>query len=740
MKNLSLMLLWHLHQPLYRLRGERACFHPWVRLHALRSYYDMVRVLEEFPEMRVTFNLVPALVEQIRGYAEGAGDLFLTIGAVPAEDLEEGQRIFLFDHFFSAQETRMIGALPRFADLLARRGRARRIRGATEAWKEFSTADYRDLQALFDLSWFGFKAREDFPEIGALAQQGMGFGQEQILRIHEIEGEILRRVLPLYRDAAAKGRIEISTSPYAHPILPLILDSDAAREAMPQAPLPPRFRHPGDARAQVEDALSLMEREMGVRPRGMWPSEGSLSQETAELLASCGIAWAAGDEEILARSDRAASPGSATLPARPPAPDIQQAWDAGSAEATVALLFRDHDLSDRIGFTYSGMSAERAVADFIGALEQRSARLEEKPGLLLVALDGENPWEHFPRAGADFLRELYGALLRHPHIASSTVQEALNARPRRGKIRRLHAGSWIRADFGTWIGGPEKNHAWTVLGRVRSDLSAALDDPRIPAEQRAAAWASLRAAEGSDWFWWLDGQFSSLHRFQFDQVFRGHLRQAYEALGRAAPDFLSWPIPQAASADADAGLSEPFAWLSPVLDGFEGDFFEWEGAEPIPWSRLSPASTLERAQGLLESLRLGFARGGEFLLRMDPPPAGGPGYFGGLRIHLFFKGAAESTCRIAVDLDEKGDLRAARREGAAPEEGGLEVGERPSAAIAVARKIFEMAVPSGETGLKPGERASLRIRLMVGNDTITLREIDLRVPSFSSNARLWSVL
>ncbi len=739
MKNLSLAFLWHLHQPLYRLRGERACFHPWVRLHALRSYYDMIRILEDFPEMRVTRNLVPALVEQIRAYALGASDLFLETGAIPAEDLEEAQRSFIFEHFFSAQETRMIGALPRFADLLARRNRARRVRGTAEAWKEFSTGDYRDLQALFDLAWFGFKAREDFPEIPALARQGMGYSQEDIRRIHDIEREILRRILPLYHDAAVEKRIEISTSPYSHPILPLILDSDAAREAMPRAPLPPRFRQPRDARAQVEDGLALMEREAGVRPRGIWPSEGSVSQETVELLAACGVAWAATDEEILARSERAPAPGApGSAPERGAPPDISQGWEAGSAAGTVTLLFRDRDLSDRIGFAYSGMSADRAVADFVGAVEQRVERLEGKPALLLVALDGENPWEHFPRAGADFLRGLYRALLRHPRIACCTVSEALEACPRRGRIRRLHAGSWIRGEFGTWIGGPEKNHAWTLLGRVRSDLSAALDDPRIPEPQRSAAWASLRAAEGSDWFWWLDGQFTSLHRVQFDQAFRGHLRQACEALGRVAPDFLSWPIPQAISAGSDTGPLEPFAWLSPALDGYEADFFEWEGAEPIPWSRLSPASTLERARAPLESLRFGFSREGALLLRIDPPAAAAPDYFAGCLVNLSFRGNGETTRRIEVELDGKGDLKGARLEGGAPEEGPA--GSGASAAVAVARKIFEMGVPAAETGLMPGDRAVMRVRLTVGSDTVTLREIDLRVPSFSSQARIWSAL
>ncbi|HEV8337919.1 MAG TPA: glycoside hydrolase family 57 protein [Candidatus Polarisedimenticolia bacterium] len=726
MKKTSLALLWHLHQPLYRLRGEKTCFLPWVRLHAIRSYYDMIRVLEEFPEMRVTFNLVPVLVEQIRAYESGAGDLFLETGAVPAEDLDERRRAFLLEHFFSAHEREMIGAFPRFAELKTRRDRALRFRGPAEAWKEFSTDDLRDLQALFDLSWLGFKAREDFPEIEALARQGGKFAQHDIRRIHEVEREILKSVLPLYREAAGRGQIEISASPYAHPILPLLLDTDSAKEAMPQGSLPPRFRRPEDARAQVENALDRMERELGMRPRGVWPSEGSLSQETAEILASCGVRWAGSDEEVLARSDR-----------REPA-DISMPWRSGAGREKISLVFRDHDLSDRIGFVYSGMEAGRAVEDFLGGAEQRMAGREGN--LLFVALDGENPWESFRGSGADFLRRLYASILASPRFAGSTVSEAVEASAQTGEIRRLHAGSWIRADFGTWIGGPEKNEAWTILGGARSDLSAALDDPRIDAERRGEAWGSLRAAEGSDWFWWLDGQFSTDHRLQFDELFRGHLRQAYESLGRDAPASLSLPIPRPAPAGAEGSIVEPPAWLAPKLDGYEGDFFEWEGAATLRWPRLSPSSTLERSKALFEAIRLGFSRTGDFFLRIDPPAAANSGYFGNLWLTLELKGSGAMKA-VALDLDEAGNLRQALREDLPREVGVAAAGSgRPSGATAMARKIFEMAVPGGETGLKPGEEAEIRIALGLGGEPITLREIRIRVPAFSSGSGPWNAL
>ncbi|HEU4402572.1 MAG TPA: glycoside hydrolase family 57 protein, partial [Candidatus Polarisedimenticolia bacterium] len=645
MKPVSVAFLWHLHQPLYRLRGERTAVMPWVRLHAIRSYYDMVRLLDEFPAVQVTMNLVPTLIEQIRAYEAGGSDLFWDAGAVPAEDLDEEQRIFLFDHFFSAQDARMIGSLPRYAELLARRRRARRAHGPKDAWKEFTDADFRDLQALFDLAWFGFKALEDFPALAALARGGQAYTQENIREIHAVEREILRRLLPLYRDAATRRQIEISTSPYAHPILPLLIDSDAARESLPEAPLPQRFRAPEDARAQVEEALDLVERELGVRPRGLWPSEGSLSQETAELLAACGVAWAASDDGVLRESvlDEPADHRRPWLPAGP----ARAPW----------LIFRDHDLSDRIGFTYARLDPEAAAADFLGAVVQRAGEGEDRGGILLIALDGENPWEHYPRAGADFLRILYGSLLKTPSVACRSVSSALSEGPAPGTIRRLRAGSWIDASLATWIGGPEKNRAWSVLGRTRAAVGAALKDTTLPGDRRREAWASLRAAEGSDWFWWLDAQFSSIYRPQFDALFRGHLRQVYEALGRDLPDELNWPI-RSPERRSDEAIAETSAWLLPEIDGFEGSLFEWLGAVRLAWSSLSAPGAMQRAVRPVESLWFGFSEEGEFLLRLDPARhAEAPG-FARFGIDLSFRVAGQ-TRQLLVDLDDRGDLRLA---------------------------------------------------------------------------------
>jgi len=710
---IALALLWHLHQPLYRLRGERVCFLPWVRLHAARSYYDMIRVLEEFPGIRVTFNLTATLIEQIRAYELGASDLFRETARITAEDLDDAQRAFLFENFFAAQAGQMIDPLPRFAELHALRERARRERGAS-AWKELTTADYRDLQVLFDLSWFGFKAREDFPEIRALIDRGRDFSARDVRAVHAVEDEILRRILGLYGAAAAQGRIEIATSPYAHPILPLLLDTDSAREAMPQAVLPPRLRAPDDARGQVEDALALVERELGSRPRGLWSSEGALSREAVELLSACGIDWTASDEQLLAASG----------PNRPV--DAGRPWTQAGTSGAPVLLFRDHDLSDRIGFSYARADPGQAAEDFLAGVSQRAQPGGDGGRLLLVALDGENPWEHYSQAGGPFLRALYGGLSRHPEIDCETVSRAIARCPERGTLDRLRAGSWIHADFGTWIGGPEKNRAWGLIGAVRSLLQETTRDPRTAEEAKGAAWASLRAAEGSDWFWWMDGQFTTEYRTVFDETFRGHLRQACEALGRRAPESLGSPVTSSVPEQDEGGSGAPGILTAPRVDGYEGDVWEWRGARRIGWSALDSRATMQTAERPIESLRFGFTRAGLFCLRLDPDPRAGARRLAGLRLDLAFR-VGERVRHLRLDLDERGDLRSS----------GLDkpAGASPAAPdvpclSAAARAILELTVPCEVIGLEPGTTAGLRIGLQTSAGTTPLKEIAVRVPEF----------
>jgi len=698
----SLAFLWHMHQPQYRLEGEIVCLQPWVRLHASRSYYDMVRVLDEFPAVRVTINLVPTLLDQIAAYGVGATDLFRETARLPADDLDEAQRRFLVDHFFSAQEERIIRPLPRFAELLDLRREARRRRGDDGAWRDFGPEDFRDLQALFDLAWFGFKAIEDYPEIAALRRRGRGFTRDDVMLIHGAQDDIMARLPGLYRDVAARGQVEITASPYAHPILPLVIDTECALEAMPGAAMPPRFRAAADARAQIAEGLAAVAAVSGAVPRGMWPSEGSLSTAAVGLMAGCGVGWAAGDADVLRAAVR---DGDA---------DLTCPWRLEGTGDGLDLVFRDHDLSDRIGFTYARIEPRAAAAEFLAEARSRS---EGKEGALrIIALDGENPWEQYPDSGAAFLRALYGGLAAGAVAGGTvpeacTVSEAITRCPRRGTIRKLRPGSWINADFGVWIGGPEKNRAWGLLGQARDRMTAALDNPATPEATRAAAWRSLRAAEGSDWFWWLDGQFESLYRDDFDRLFRTHLRRACETLGVDPPEGLSWPI---AAAEQRPGARPvavaAAAAIDPVIDGYETGYFEWYGSARLDWSVLVPGSTMQRAKRPIECLRYGVTPGGDLVVRIDPGRAAGAAVLRGARVDLLFVRPGAGTREASAIFDEKGDLA-----------GGSSAGLRGRA-----RKVIELAMPAEAAGLPPGGSVILFARLHIAGEALTLKEVEVR--------------
>ena len=698
MTPVSLAFLWHMHQPQYRLEGEIVCLQPWVRLHASRSYYDMVRVLGEFPDVRVTINLVPTLLDQIAAYGVGASDLFRETARLPADDLDEAQRRFLVNHFFSAQEERIVRPLPRFAELLDLRREARRRRGDDGAWRDFGPEDFRDLQALFDLAWFGFKAVEDYPVIAALRRRGRGFTRDDVMVIHGVQDDIMARLPGLYRDAAARGQAEITASPYAHPILPLIIDTECALEAMPGAAMPPRFRAAEDARAQIAEGLAAVAAVIGAVPRGMWPSEGSLSAAAVGLMAGCGVAWAAGDADVLRAAER---DGEA---------DLTCPWRLEGAGDGPDLVFRDHDLSDRIGFTYARIEPRAAAAELLSEAQTRS---EGREGALrVIALDGENPWEQYPDAGAAFLRALYGGLAAGGSApVARTVSEAIARCPRRGTIKKLRPGSWINADFGIWIGGPEKNRAWNLLGQARARMTAALNDPATPEATRAAAWWSLRAAEGSDWFWWLDDQFESLYRDDFDRLFRAHLKHACETLKVDPPEGLSWPIAAAEQRPGVRPVSAPAAAaIDPVIDGYETGYFEWYGSARLDWSVLVPGSTMQRAKRPIECLRYGVTHGGDLVVRIDPGRAAGNAILRGARVDLLFVRPGVGTREASALFDDNGDLAA-----------GSSAGLRGRA-----RKVIELALPAEAAGLPPGGSVILFARLHIAGEALTLKEVEVR--------------
>src|SRR5215470_4009734 len=597
---LRVILLWHQHQPFYKdlVSGEYRL--PWVRLHALKDYYGMVKLLDEFPRVHQTFNLVPSLITQIQDYVAGtAQDPFLQIVAKPAKELSLREKRFALQYLFQANPVHMIGRYPRYKELWER------FRGSGDsperAEKFFQPQDFTDLQVLSQIAWFDeFFLLE--PEIAGLIKKGRGYSLEDQRFVITKEAELISKVLPVHAEAARRGLIEISTSPFYHPILPLVCDTDMGGVSSPGLPLPPnRFRHPEDAREQLLRGLDLHERVFSVRPRGVWPSEGSVSEEVLALASSLGVQWMATDEGVLGRTlgvffER---DGNGHLPAD----SARQLYTIHRYErgpASMHLIFRDHTISDQVGFVYSGMPPQDAANHLIQNLRRSAEPVLSKgqDAVLPIILDGENAWEYYPESGREFLRRVYQALENTPGLEAVTVSEAIERHSSRSTLSSLVPGSWINANFRVWIGAPEDNRAWDYLFHARNfytQHSAAANEV-----QRKLALEELLIAEGSDWNWWYGPEHHSANDREFDELYRKHLSNVYQALGAIPPDYLAQPI---TGVEVRPSFVPQTAYIHPRVTGDKVRYFEWMGA--AVYTADHRAGAMHGKQFLLDSVYAG---------------------------------------------------------------------------------------------------------------------------------------
>ena len=645
-----LAILWHMHQPYYEDLATGEHILPWVRLHATKDYWGMVALLREFPGVRVTFNLVPSLLAQVEAFAaDRATDRHLSLGLTPADQLDPSERAFLVANGFHAPFERMIRPYPRYAELHARR--------RTPA--SFTTGDVRDLQVLHKLVWIDPDWLATDVRLTGLIDKQEGYTESDKVLLRKVELELLNAVIPAYRDAAASGRVELSTSPFYHPILPLLCDSDAHFRAHSQSALPRElFRRPGDAREQLQKAFDYHRKLFGALPRGVWPSEGSVSDEVVELLAAQGCEWTATDEEILGRSlGRALTPG-----------DLSRPYAVGPS-GRLRCLFRDHHLSDLIGFTYQSWDAEEAADDFLAKV--RRAGGEE--GIVTVILDGENAWEHYPGGGRPFLRALYRRLQRATDIQTVTMAEAASAPAR--SLPSIFPGSWINGDFYIWAGHADDHRAWRQLAEARATFDRF--QSVVTPDARAEAWQELLIAEGSDWFWWYGDDHSSAHDREFDDLFRRHVRNVYRALGQPPPHGLH--LTNISTAKPPAEPIQMRALLTPTVDGRADAFQEWAGAVKVA---IGAGGTMHRIAGPdAPALRVACNRETVFL-RLD-----------GLDV-----GQVSSDVLVLAVLVER------------PRQGRIElVRGALSGPRWTADCVLEAAVPFEALGAGPGEFVSLSV-------------------------------
>ena len=611
MPSIRLIFLWHMHQPFYKdlVTGEYRL--PWVRMHALKDYYGMVKLLDEFPTVHQNFNLVPSLAIQIDDYVVGrAKEPWRELIGKPASDLTPQDKEFALRYLFQANHTHQVARYPRYFELLEKRAKYKSVDLAVP---HFDVGDFADLQVLSQLAWFDEFFLEE-PEVKELIGKGRDFNRTDQQALLRAEGRLLASVLPAYRSAQDRGAVELSTTPFYHPILPLLCDTSNGRVSSPGLPLPRRrFLQSNDALEQMRRALEFHENTFGRRPAGMWPSEGSVSDEVVKLARQLGLKWLATDEGVLGRSTRSFFERNSTgqLMANS-AERLYQLYRHGEDGDGVALLFRDHNLSDLIGFVYSGVPAKEAATHFVKSVKAsaQSVLAAGRDAVVAIILDGENAWEHFPSSGREFLRRLYYAIESDSQIEPLTISEVIERTKDATPLPSLVPGSWINANFNVWIGAPEDNLAWDYLAEARDFYQHHSDQAN--AENRRLAYEELLIAEGSDWNWWYGPEHHSANDRDFDELYRRHLSNVYRLLGANPPDYLLHPI--SADTIGKTRTIPQTAFIFPQIGSPNIGYFDWLGAASFTADRRG--SAMHGKKFLLERAYAGINQR-DFFLRLD---------------------------------------------------------------------------------------------------------------------------
>jgi len=512
---LNLAFIFHMHQPYYPDLLTHKTELPWVRLHGVKDYLDMVQILELYPKIHKTFNVVPSLLEQVEDYVSGkVQDRFFELSAKKAQELSSEDKSFILANFFSINKDKVISLFPRYYELYFKKHRH----------QEFNTQDYLDLQTWFNLAWIDPSFRLRFPELKALIAKGRFFTEEEKRVVLDKQLAILKDIIPNYNKFRESGQIELSVTPYYHPILPLLCSTNSAKEANRQSLLPNQeFRYPQDAQAQINSSVEFYQERFKTAPLGMWPSEESVSEQVLPAIIASGIKWIVADEAILFKSLKLKKRDTRLL---------YQPHSLKRGEGELKIVFRDRNLSDLFGFVYHSWKAENAVADFILHLENIHKAFKDEDSLVTIAMDGENAWEYYTNDGQDFLNLLYQRLSELEFVKTTTVSEYLETHPVKSRIKHLSAGSWIYGNFNKWMNHPYKAKAWDWLLSARQELDN--PDLKLANEQLTLAWKQIYILEGSDWFWWYgedpDGA--------FDRLYRRHLSNFYTLLGKNPPDYL----------------------------------------------------------------------------------------------------------------------------------------------------------------------------------------------------------
>ncbi|MCS7280988.1 MAG: glycoside hydrolase family 57 protein [Desulfobacterota bacterium] len=610
MEPLYVLFLWHMHQPFYKNLRTNQYLLPWVLLHGTKDYLDMLLIAQPFDTIRQNFNLVPSLIVQIMDYANGtAEDIHFSLFKKPAAALRLEEKVFILKNFFNSNWDNMIRPFSRYFELLKKRGFYYREGDLFRIAEGFTEEELRDLQVLFFLSWIDPYFFEENGNLRYLKAKGKFFSEEDKTIIEEAQKEIIKRILPTYKRLNDDGKIELTTSPFYHPIIPLLIDTSIAKDSSPDISFPKKgFSHREDAKAQIVKAKELFFEVFGFYPRGMWPPEGSVSYDACLLYSEEGIEWLATDEGILFKTLRMDLTRSA-LGKEVYSDLLYRPYLFESEEKRLILLFRDKVLSDLISFHYAKLDPKEAVSDFLRRLRKIRDCVEGKVRnpCVLIAMDGENAWEFYKNDGRDFLMFLYEAISKEKYLVSSTVSSYLDNFSDYETLNNIYPGSWIDSNFKIWIGHPEDNLAWELLSKTRDFLESQDRERR-----NTLAWESMYISQGSDWNWWFGDEHSSENDEVFDFLFRENLSNVYRFLGVEPPNELSIPI--ITEEREIRPKYEPTAFIYPKIDGQVTNYFEWLGSGYFEsWAK---GVAMHEPSHLMRKLYFGF-NDKSFFIRVD---------------------------------------------------------------------------------------------------------------------------
>lgn len=547
---LYLTLYWHMHQPDYRDVVTNQFVLPWTYLHAMKDYSDMAYHLENNSKARVTFNYVPILLNQLQDYATQLNDnnirdpLLALLIAPDLHNISAEDCALIVKSCFKNHHEKMLIPFPHYQRLLQIYELVEPMLFENEL--HYLSAQYKaDLLVWYHLAWCGESLRRENTLIQSLMEKGALFTLEDRQVLLNVIAETISGLIPRYIALVKTQQIEVSTTPYCHPILPLLLDFESTHDAMPDAPLPQNKRYPGGKTRAVSHIQSASQFHTDIfesKPRGMWPAEGGVSHAALSLMAEHGVEWAATGQGVLANSLR-----QSDLPADDPLDYLYQPYRVTDGQQNILCFFRDDALSDKIGFEYAKMHSSDAVQDFVQSLVNiQQANTSEQSKIVSVILDGENAWEYYPYNGYYFLSELYTALTQHPDIEMTTFSDMvdhLKAQAIQSPILpQVAAGSWVYGTFSTWIGSTDKNAAWDLLYDAKKVFDCVMGEEKLNPSERTACERQLAICEGSDWFWWFGDYNASESVASFDSLYRRNLMNLYQLLQVPTPENLHQAI------------------------------------------------------------------------------------------------------------------------------------------------------------------------------------------------------